>query len=323
MIKPKHLFNEIGRLQALNELLIANSSPDVRFDRIVEYAANYFEMPIAAIHMIGEESTWFKAVKGLPSNTEFPREITFCSHAIVNDEIMVVSDANIDIRFHDNPIVQDFPNIAFYAGAPLKLPSGFIIGALCIIDNKPRQLNESDLNLLACLRNLVVHELLQLDTSAEEINANKPLTSEVFNFIELLGRHNLHTALTYLNSRTPHRYTAIYQFKEQLLKNVCLVDKYNPSVKQGQDAHIENSYCAALPSALSLDMLSHIPESYLRVPSPVEAYGGVLITDDDGNPFGSLCHFDYRRCEVNRNDIPLLRKAAPLIYSYLSSNNNR
>ena len=318
MSNSLHPYNEIGRLLALKELLIDNSLPEDRFDRIVRYAANYFEVPIAAIHMIGEKRAWFKAVEGLPQDTKFPREITFCSHAIINEEIMVVEDATTDQRFHDNPIVTGFPNVVFYAGAPLKLPSGFVIGALCLIDNKPRNLNEKELSLLACLRNVVVNELTYLDILVDGAIDDSGPTNELFNFIELMGRHNLHAALTYLNSRTPHRYTSVYKFNDEQLQSVCLVDKYDPEVKEGESVLIRDSYCSTLPSVKSLDLLPHIPDDYPRVAaSSVEAYGGVLITDELGNPFGSLCHFDYKRCETNRNDIPLLKKVAPLIFKYL------
>ena len=312
--------NEIGRLQALNELLILNTPAEERFDRIVEYAADHFEMPIVAIHLIGEESTWFKSIIGLPQNTQYPREVALCSHAILNDDIMVVEDTSVDERFHENSIVKNHPNITFYAGAPLKLPSGHTIGAFCLIDTKPRKLGETDLSMLACLRNVVVNELLQTNSIIDNKSYFNQPTNELFNFVELLGRQNLHAAINYLNSRTPHRFTAVYKFEGEVLKNICLVDKFDSKVNKSADALICDSYCSLLTKALSIDMLSHIPADYPKLSSMVEAYGGVLIMDEFGNPFGSLCHYDLKRCEVNINDIPLLKKTAPLIYKYLKEN---
>lgn len=314
-----HTSNEVGRLIALNELLILNTPTEDRFDRIVEYAASHFDMPIVAIHLIGKESTWCKSVKGLPHGTVFPGEVAFCSHAILQSEILVVENALLDMRFQNNPIVTGFPNIVFYAGAPIKLPSGLAVGALCLIDSKPRQLNKNDLNLLGCLRNMVETELSHLDEIHSESKYQTSPTTELFKFVELLSRQDLHGALTYLNSRTPHRYTAIYEFNGKVLKNVCLVDKYDSKVTKGEDPLFTNTYCSRLPTSNTLNMLSHIPEDYPRVASTVEAYGGVLICDPRGVPFGSLCHFDFKRCEVNINDIPLLKKVAPLIYKYLQS----
>lgn len=317
MTNPLHPYNEVGRLQALNELLILNTPAEDRFDRIVEYAARHFEMPIVAINLVGEESTWCKAIVGLPHGTQAPRDAALCSHAILYDEIMVVENISKDERFDNYPFVTGPPYVNFYAGAPLKLPSGFVIGTLCLADTKPRHLNDKDLSLLACLRHIVVTELLHLDNPNKDKNNNTGPTNELLNFAELLSQYNLHAALTYLNSRTPHRFTAIYKYDGEVLRNLCLVDKYDPEVKLGVNALLVNTYCSRLSTQLSLNMLAHIPNDYPKVAGFVEAYGGVLISDENGNPFGSLCHFDSKRCEVNRNDMPLLKQAAPLIYKYL------
>jgi len=92
---------------------------------------------------------------------ETARGISFCGHAILQDNIMVVPDANLDERFVDNPLVTGEPFIQFYAGAPLKLPDGHNVGTLCLIDSKPRTLDAIDLAILGSLRDLAVEELVR------------------------------------------------------------------------------------------------------------------------------------------------------------------
>ena len=92
---------------------------------------------------------------------ETARGISFCGHAILHDDTMVVPDAALDERFADNPLVTGDPHIQFYAGAPLKMPGGQNIGTLCLIDRTPRQLDAIDLAILASLRDLAVEELVR------------------------------------------------------------------------------------------------------------------------------------------------------------------
>lgn len=150
--------NDAERLRALRELLILDTPPEERFDRIVEFAAGEFDMPIALISLIDERRQWFKARIGLEA-CETSREISFCGHAILQSELFEVLDAALDPRFADNPLVVGAPFIRFYIGAPLALPGGATIGTLCLIDTRPRQLDALDRAVLGTLRDLVVAEL--------------------------------------------------------------------------------------------------------------------------------------------------------------------
>jgi GAF domain-containing protein len=146
------------RLQALRELLILDTPPDERFDRVVRFAADEFEMPMVLVSLVDANRQWFKARVGMDV-CETGRDISFCGHAIVQTEILVVEDALQDERFHDNPLVTGAPHVRFYAGAPLRLPGGEIVGTLCMIDREPRTLDAMDLAIFASLRELVVSEL--------------------------------------------------------------------------------------------------------------------------------------------------------------------
>lgn len=158
--------NESARLAALYELLILDTPPEQRFDKIAAFAAEEFEVPIATITFVDAERQWFKAKVG----TEVcgtGRDISFCSHAILEPEIMVVADALDDPRFADNPLVTGAPFIRFYAGAPLTMASGLCLGTLCLIDRRPRSLDALELGILGTLRDLVVMELVKQKESED------------------------------------------------------------------------------------------------------------------------------------------------------------
>lgn len=150
--------NDAERLAALHALLILDTPPEQRFDKIVAFAATEFDVPIALISLLDRDRQWFKARIGLNA-CETGRDISFCGHAIVHADIMVVPDALEDERFADNPLVTGEPFIRFYAGAPLTLSSGHAPGTLCLIDTKPRRLDQVELAILSTLRDLVVLEL--------------------------------------------------------------------------------------------------------------------------------------------------------------------
>jgi GAF domain-containing protein len=154
--------NEAARLAALYELLILDTPPEERFDKIARFAADEFDMPIVLVTLLDAERQWFKARVGTQV-CETGRDVSFCSHAILHDEIMVVEDALQDPRFADNPLVTGAPHIRFYAGAPLALPSGLRLGTLCLIDRRPRTLDPLDLGILGTLRDLAVMELARTE----------------------------------------------------------------------------------------------------------------------------------------------------------------
>jgi GAF domain-containing protein len=147
------------RLRVLRELLILDTPPEQRFDRIVEFAASEFDVPIALISLIDRERQWFKARVGLDV-CETARDISFCGHAITQDRLFEVLDAMRDPRFADNPLVTGAPHIRFYVGAPLSMPGGARLGTLCLIDTRPRDFDDMDRAILATLRDLAVAELL-------------------------------------------------------------------------------------------------------------------------------------------------------------------
>ena len=152
--------NEASRLAALHGLDILDTPPDDRFDRLARITAQTFEMPIALISLVDRDRQWFKSAIGLDID-ETPREVSFCGHAILGDDVFEVRNARRDPRFRDNPLVSSAPYIRFYAGAPLKTPDGHKLGTLCIVDSVPRQLSDDEMTKLRNLADLVVAEILK------------------------------------------------------------------------------------------------------------------------------------------------------------------
>ncbi|MEJ1936055.1 GAF domain-containing protein, partial [Nostoc sp. NIES-2111] len=133
-------FDEPERLRTLQELEVLDSDPEAEFDALAAAAALVCNVPLSLVSLVDHDRQWFKANVGLPGVTQTPRELAFCAHAIVQDDVLEVPDALADERFADNPLVVGAPEIRFYAGAPLRMADGTHAGTLCVIDRVPRQL---------------------------------------------------------------------------------------------------------------------------------------------------------------------------------------
>jgi len=172
MITPEIPANEEERLQALYEYDILDTLPEKDFDYLTTIASQICDTPISLITLIDSSRQWFKSAHGL-SIKETDRQFSFCAHAInTPHKIMVVPDARSDERFADNPFVTDDPKVVFYAGVPLVADAGYALGTLCIIDSKPRTLDDKQYEALRALSNQVV-KLLELRKSNKELSELK------------------------------------------------------------------------------------------------------------------------------------------------------
>lgn len=156
------------RLGALRDYGLGSERPLPDLDPVVRIAARMFDMPMAAVNMIGSDHVFFAASTGIGA-VDMRRDVSFCAHAILQDAVMVVPDARGDERFHDNPLVVADGGIRFYAGVPLRSVEGHALGALCVIDTKPRLCFSSEdkarLRELACMAADRL-ELRRIDVSA-------------------------------------------------------------------------------------------------------------------------------------------------------------
>ncbi|MCW7483101.1 hybrid sensor histidine kinase/response regulator [Leptospira kanakyensis] len=163
--------NETLRLSALKGLEILDTPEEEMFDEITRLASLICEAPISLVSLVDETRQWFKSHHGL-EDRETPRSLAFCAHAILGDGPFVVPNAKEDIRFYNNPYVLESPNVMFYAGIPLALGDQIKLGTLCVIDNKPRELNGEQMQMLNLLAKQTIR-LLQMRKATERLEIEK------------------------------------------------------------------------------------------------------------------------------------------------------
>jgi PAS domain S-box-containing protein len=169
--------NEEARLDALRDLEILDTAPEPEFDDLALIASQICGTPISLISLVDRDRQWFKSKIGIEAR-ETSRDVAFCSHAIRQRELFVVSDAMDDPRFSTNPLVTADPKIRFYAGAPLRTSDGHAVGTLCVLDRTPRKLTGEQENALRALarqveaqlelRRRLLHERKEADEALHE-----------------------------------------------------------------------------------------------------------------------------------------------------------
>jgi sigma-B regulation protein RsbU (phosphoserine phosphatase) len=158
MIAPAIPHDEQERLESLRSLGLLDTDPEERFDAVTQLAILIFQVPIAYISLVDETRQYLKSRVGL-GFCESSRETSFCGHAILEQQPLIIPDTLQDERFAGNPMVTGEPFARFYAGLPLRGPGGFNVGTLCLMDIRPRDLTDDEIARLKQLGVIAEREL--------------------------------------------------------------------------------------------------------------------------------------------------------------------
>lgn len=212
--------NESERLKALSRYEVLDTIEEKVFDDITKIASQICESPIALVSLVDVNRQWFKSHHGLDAR-ETPRDIAFCAHAILGQEIFEVPDSSRDERFRDNPLATGGPRVTFYAGAPLQTPDGYNIGTLCVIDQQPKKLKAEQRSALEALARQVI-ELFEAKRAYKDLQIHKNALERAAR-IQALGQmasgiaHEINNPLSIISAQTSILIDRIKRKPETLL----------------------------------------------------------------------------------------------------------
>lgn len=178
MKSPEIPINEEDRLRSLHDYNILDSIADQDYDDITKIASQITQSPISLISLVDKDRQWFKSKVGIDVN-ETPRDISFCAHAINQKELLEVPNPLEDERFYDNPLVEGELNVRFYAGAPLINSSGYVLGTICVIDQKSKTLSSDQKEGLMALSRMVINTMEQKRKNQLLIDTSEQLKNEL------------------------------------------------------------------------------------------------------------------------------------------------
>ncbi len=144
---------------------------------------------------------------------------------------------------------------------------------------------------------------------------------EHLEFEALVKNEGLWAALRFLNAQIPHRFTGVYRFDGKVLRNVALFDRDAPNVRAGDDFPMVDAPCARVSEhGGQLVVAEFLTDArFLRSFGPIVSYCGALIRSPSGAHFGTLCHFDTKRCQTSLKNAALLEELAPIVYAAVES----
>jgi GGDEF domain-containing protein len=167
MKTPAIPFDEEKRLASLRESGLLDTGTNERFDRLTRLAKRLFNVPIALVTLVGEKTLHFKTSDGT-AHESLPRHLSFCGHTILSTTPLIVNDAGSDERFCDNPLVTGESHLRFYAGYPLRLPDGALVGSFCLLDRSPRAFSSAEVDILKDFALIVENEFAVMSAATTD-----------------------------------------------------------------------------------------------------------------------------------------------------------
>lgn len=251
MQQPTIPINEKERILELDSYKIIGELESEDYDFLTQMAAEICNTKISLISLITNDKQWFLSHHGIKER-ETPKELAFCAHAINQPEnIFIIEDATKDERFHDNPLVTDYPKVIFYAGMPLVTENGFPLGTICVIDDNPKKLSDKQIHSLKLLAQQVI-KLLELRKKSfllEEQNNKLQKVNLLFNESQRINKIgawelDINTGIVFWTDE-------VYQIHE--VENDLVFDKstaiefYHPEDRQIITNAIENTIVTGEP----------------------------------------------------------------------------
>jgi signal transduction histidine kinase len=232
MIIPGKPHNESERIKALRSYGVLDTLSEKEYDQLTAIASQICGCKMSLISLVDEDRQWFKARVGLDVS-ETAREFAFCAHAIHEPrKTLVVPDARLDNRFHDNPLVTGDPHLAFYAGVPLVNEDGLSLGTLCVLDSEPKTLTESQLNALNALAEqvMVLLELRRSKMALERTLGNLEEKNRELEQFAFIAAHDLKSPLNGISSLTDVLIDSHSEMLQQ--EGVCMLNAIRGSSQQ-------------------------------------------------------------------------------------------
>lgn len=274
--------NERQRLESLYALGLLDTPTEKRFDRITRLALSLFNVPISTVTLIDSRREWFKSCQGL-GKREGRRAISFCGHALVSEEILVIPDTKKDPKFAKNPMVLGKPYIRFYAGVPLRSADGQRVGVFCIKDIQPGKFDDKKQALLKSLASwaeleLNVHEL---SSALEARNKAEKQTVELNEALKLINktiRHDILNDLTvvkvdlelYLNKKRG----------EQIVRDASrVVERSVKFIQQMREVESAVSVGALLKPYSIKEVIKEVSRHFMSMKLKIEG-DGIVLADE-------------------------------------------
>ncbi len=273
MIPSINSDHEKQRLKALRNYKLLDTLPEAEFDRLTELASLICDVPISLISLIDENRQWFKSKHGLDTN-ETPREYSFCNHVIQQPGIFEIKDATADVRFAQNPLVTGDPEIRFYAGYPLIDNKGLALGALCVIDRVPKELNDKQKRALQLLADEVM-ALITQQRRKEELKVSENRFRSFFeNSQGLMCTHDMSGRFLSVNVAG----AALIGYSVKELRSMTLYDLVPEKYHFGMNMYLDEMKVHGKSSGLMIT--NHKDGGQM-----IWMYNNIMEKDVDGNDY--------------------------------------